>query len=193
MMISLGWSLAILITCLPITWQFLPQHTRRKKFVIDLIFTASSFSFTLIAGLLLFIFYHKIVKTVREKIESFPESQHRSKSPGVKVCILSTIVFFICWIPYTITEILIQSNVRIPDEIIDTSYFILLLGPCVDPLLYAYYREDFRNHLLQCFVRMWISVMNHIRRNDSIKHPGKQQTIKGKHKEMVLISKSGNR
>ena len=158
MIILTGWFLAILITLLPLTWQFVPSLTEQKKQLINVIYAGTIFSFTLLCGLLLFIFYRKIVQTVRTKV-LFHKPQKPSNSAGVNVCIISTTVFFVSWIIYSITEILLQCEINIPEEIVDGSYFVLMIGPCLDPVLYAYYRRDFRGCLSVWWQEKWTPLM----------------------------------
>lgn len=153
--IAAGWSLAIFLTILPIFWAMIPTLFPKTKYLINIIFTGSMFSLTLFVGILLFVFYQRIIAIVRSKV---PANERRST--GIKVCILSTILFFVCWIPSTITEILIQTKISVPHLIGDISYFVLMLGPALDPVLYAYYRKDFRGCLLEWWKEKLLSLQN---------------------------------
>lgn len=148
LIIAIGWFITIALVCLPILWAFeevIPSGTGQT---LNMVYTGILFSLTILAGLLLASSYYTIVVTIRKKVR---ETRDQPSNPaGIKVCIISSIIFFISWIPYTAVEIMLQSKVtfRNMHAMMDAAYFILILSPCLDPLLYAYYRRDFRSCLV---------------------------------------------
>ena len=150
--IALGWSISISTTVIPLIWQVGLSDkivSQQSKFLINLIYSGFLFGLTILAGLLLLASYYKIVKTISRKTRSTRE--RRSNPAGVRVCIISTALFFVSWVQYSVVEILLQSNIMISSELMDGTYFIFMLSPCMDPMLYAYYRHDFR----RCLVSWW--------------------------------------
>ena len=116
------------------------------------------FAFVLFIGVILAIVYCTIVRIVYDKLSATKE---RNQNPnGTKVCIIITIVYFVCWIPTSIIEVLLHLNFAIPFHFYNTSYFILLLNPLLNPLFYAYYRHDFRCEFAALRRRQWNIVKN---------------------------------
>ncbi|XP_065673472.1 D(2) dopamine receptor A [Hydra vulgaris] len=138
-----GWIITLGVTLVPFAWilNFIPT----PESDINKTYTVVVFSVVIIIGGIIFYFYFKIVQMVRQKLK---ESQEKAKNPaGIKVCIIVAITFFVCWIPTFILELLLQNNAKVIPEASYASYSILLLNPCLDPLMYAYYRKDFRKVL----------------------------------------------
>lgn len=144
MFIAGCWALAVLLSCLPLTWMFMKDH--RTGEWINVIYAIILFSFTIVAAIVLTIFYCDIVRIIRRQQS---KEGSGSSSRGVMVCIISSLVFAISWIPYTAVEILYQHSVQVSIITGDVAYFILLLSPCVDPIIYAYYRKDVRGQIVR--------------------------------------------
>lgn len=156
MVLLLSWLTTFLLILVPFTWK---QNINEATF--ELVYMETIFSFIVIVGIFLGICYYTIVRVIKEKLE---EAKEKSSNPaGIKVCILITISFFICWAPMSITENLLRFCVFSPLQIMDAmnaSYFILLLNPLLDPLMYAYYRRDFRKELSAWRNRQWKFIKN---------------------------------
>ena len=143
MIISCGWVLTLAITLVPFAWMLNCKKTTELE--INKTFTIVMFSIVITIGVIIFYFYYKVVRIVRQKLR---ESREKAKNPaGVKVCVVVAVTFFVCWVPTFIFELLLQHNAKVVPEASYASYAILLLNPCLDPLMYAYYRRDFRKLL----------------------------------------------
>lgn len=144
LVVIIGWVVAITLTCIPTLWMHKPLEQNYRS---NIIYTIVLFAMTILTGFLLFLLYFTIIQTIRRKIRATKE-ESPNKS-GIKVCVISVVSFFISWLPYVVIEILLQCNVYFEGlfQMMDATYFILLLNPCINPFLYAYYRQDFRNAL----------------------------------------------
>ena len=147
--IMIAWITTIVLTTLPFSWITLLEGNPISH-TINMVFSGVLFTLTITAGIGLSLSYYIIVSTIRSKMKSAKEAP--SNPAGVKVCIISSIIFFISWLPYAFVEMYLQQATSQPPmffyTIMDIAYFILLLSPCFDPLLYAYYRRDFRSCLV---------------------------------------------
>lgn len=152
--IVIGWLTTLVLTLLPLSWAVNDSIHWKKKAEINLRYVVTLFVLVLVIGVLLGMSYYQIVRMVQSKLK---EVKEKATNPaGIKVCILVAISFFICWIPTCITELLIASANRVPVKaVMNTVYFIFLLNPCLDPIMYAYYRRDFRQELAEWRKRRW--------------------------------------
>ena len=106
------------------------------------------------------VVYSRIVRTVGKKLQRGRAKRGKQvQRAGVKVCIACTLVYFTSWLQYCAVEILLQHHIHLSNELMDASYFLLMLSPCLDCLLYAYYRQEFRN----CLFNKWKEVRTSLR------------------------------
>ena len=154
--IFVAWFFTFLFVAAPFSWELSKSMDYPLKMKVNLSYIISLFVLVFLIGLLLGVAYFKIVRTIQSKLKEIKGSP--SNTTGIKVCILVAISFFLCWIPTCITEILMQKNARISQAWMNTAYFILLMNPCLDPIMYAYYRRDFRQELSQWRQRRWKGV-----------------------------------
>ena len=159
--IMTAWVTTIVLTTLPFSWITSLKGNPIAN-TINMAFSGVLFTLTIAAGIGLSLSYYIIVSTVRSKMKLSREPP--SNPAGVKVCIISSIIFFISWLPYVVVEMYMQQGFELTSyfyTIMDAAYFVLLLSPCFDPLLYAYYRRDFRNCLLLVYRRnfSWLGVL----------------------------------
>lgn len=152
LIILVTWLFTITLTCLPLSWMFSPSTWAGT---VNVTYSAILFSAAVIAGICLAVSYYKIVSTIIVKMRAAKEAP--SNPAGVKVCIISSVIFFVSWIPYFVLEMYLQYADPHIDvtvgTLMDIAYFVLLLSPCLDPILYAYYRRDFRGSAVQYFRR----------------------------------------
>lgn len=148
--ILLGWLTTLLLTLVPFAWAANDSLDFNKKMKINFVFVVVLFSAIILIGIMLGVLYYRIVRTAQSKLKATNETS--SNPAGIKVCILVAISFFVCWIPTCVAESLIQSRIHVTKPIMNTVYFFLLINPCLDPIMYAYYRRDFR-HELGCWMR----------------------------------------
>ncbi|XP_057296592.1 adenosine receptor A3-like isoform X2 [Hydractinia symbiolongicarpus] len=154
--ITLGWITTLFMTLLPFTWSLSTSIDPKVGVKINLYFSEALFALVFLIGVLLGIIYYTIVKLIQEKLRT---SNEKSSNPaGIKVCIMVAISFFLCWIPTCIVELLVQYNVNLPHQVVNASYSIMLINPCLDPIMYAYYRRDFRRELASWRQRQWKSI-----------------------------------
>ena len=157
----LGWFLSIMITVLPAFWQFNNSINISTKQTINLIYATLLFGCTILAGMFMMVVYWCIVRTVGKKLQrgAGGAAGKQVGRAGVKVCIVCTVVYFTSWLQYCAVEILLQHHIHLPGELMDASYFLLMLSPCLDCVLYAYYRQEFRN----CLLNKWKEVRTTLR------------------------------
>ncbi|XP_065673549.1 histamine H2 receptor [Hydra vulgaris] len=149
-MIILGWMFAFFLTLIPFFWMLDTNMARNRKQKINIIFSIVVFSCIVLNGLLIGGIYYKIIQIARWQLQKEINRKVRC-TKGIKVCILVAISYFVCWIPTAVTEVLYQNNPNIPREVLLTTYFLLLLNPCFDPLMYGCYRKDYRKELCTLF------------------------------------------
>ena len=89
------------------------------------------------------MFCIKIVSLVKQKLTG----AKAANPAGIKVCIMVAISFFVCWIPISVIEIMLQSEVDVNPFVLFVSYCVLLFNPCFDPIFYAYYGRYNRKEL----------------------------------------------
>lgn len=100
-------------------------------------------------------------------ITLYKSQKSQAKKGAIRLALLVTLVFCICWLPYNIT-LLISSMVDL--EIISDCQVYMLLDPvlyvteslgishcCLNPFLYAFVGVRFRNELLQLLCRLGCS------------------------------------
>lgn len=154
--IIFGWSISIFICLLPIFWQFNHSIDLETKFYINIAYAATLFFSTILAGMFMAVAYIFILKTIRLKVN---QMGMKSANPvGITVCIISTSLYFVSWIQYCVVELLLQYGKIRSKAVIDASYFIFMLSPCLDSVLYAYYRRDFRRCLMSRWKEQWVSL-----------------------------------
>ncbi|XP_065673346.1 D(1C) dopamine receptor-like [Hydra vulgaris] len=150
MIIILAWLLALLLTLIPFIWMFDGKMLSAQKIRTNIIFSITVFSCIILNGWLIGSMYYRIVKIVQWQLQKRINNKRRNTA-GIKVCIMVAISYFICWIPTAVIEVLYQYIVYIPLEVSSIAYFLLLLNPCLDPLMYGYYRKDFRKEICRLF------------------------------------------
>ena len=143
--IIISWITTIVLSCIPIIWSFEDIIDEKTGTLINVVYTEILFTLTIVAGSLLAVFYYTIVQTIRSKVRQSKEPL--TNPAGIWVCIISSIIFVTSWIPYCIVEILLQHEINISLTVMDAAYFILMLNPCLNPVIYAYYRRDFRSSI----------------------------------------------
>ena len=193
--IIFGWLVTFVMTLLPFTWILNTSISVMEQNKIGLIFASTLFSLVLLIGMLLGLSYYRIVRIIQDKLRG---SKEKSSNPaGIKVCIMVAISFFICWIPISVVETLSQYGVVISNTIYNISYFILLMNPCLDPIMYAYYRKDFRHELAAWCRRQWepaksihnrLSVRSHNSRKESVYKNMKTFNNNGEVKKMMTVT-----
>ncbi|XP_066917930.1 adenosine receptor A2b-like [Clytia hemisphaerica] len=155
--IFVAWMWTFFCVCMPFAWQINPNIDPMARAKINLYYGITLFSMVLILGLLIGAAYFAIIRTIQSKMKGVKGPPSNKK--GIKVCVMVAISFFLCWIPTCITELIIVDQKVYPEAAwMNTAYFILLLNPCLDPLMYAYYRRDFRRELSLLRDRRWKSV-----------------------------------
>jgi len=155
-LIFVAWFFTFLFVVAPFSWQLNMNMDQSLKAKINLSYVISLFVLVFLIGLLLGLAYFKIVRTIQSKLKEIKGTP--SNTTGIKVCILVAISFFLCWIPTCITELIILTRNVFPNPVwMNTAYFILLMNPCLDPIMYAYYRRDFRHEVSQWRQRRWKS------------------------------------
>ncbi len=73
---------------------------------------------------------------------------------AVKLFAFIILIFIICWLPAIITNfmIAIDKTTLIPHFIFDISVYAFVANAIVNPLLFTFYKRDYRQALLQIFV-----------------------------------------
>ena len=133
------------------------------------IYSMVVYGFILLSGVLLVFFHLTVARTVKTKMRvdssrlcgsSVRTDSVRQRYPrGLKVCVLSCGLFFLCWVPSCVVELLLyfqgaSCSVTTMNILMDGAYFVLLLSPCLNPYLFAFYKTDFQNCLRALCTRM---------------------------------------
>ena len=148
--IILAWILTLFVTIIPFIWILDTKMTPAQKVDINIHFSIIVFTWIVLNGVLIGGMYYRIIKIVRNQLRRGINKKSRNTA-GIKVCVMVAVSYFVCWIPTSVTEVLFQYGTQIPHEIPLITYIILLLNPCLDPLLYGYYRKDFRKEIYLIF------------------------------------------
>lgn len=159
LIILVSWLWTLLCVCAPIGWQLNTSIDVGLAYKLNLAYGISLFSLVMLLGLAIGVGYAMIVHTIQIKMREMRGpggGGGPTNTTGIKVCIMVAISFFLCWIPTSVTELIIVHKKIYPGPIwMNTSYFILLMNPLLDPLMYAYYRRDFRSHVSEWRQRRW--------------------------------------
>lgn len=177
--ILIGWIITFILVLLPFTWNNLA--TDIQIYFIGLVYTEINFTFIAVIGVGLGICYYTIVKLVKSKLA---DSGEKSSNPaGIKVCVLVAISFFVSWIPTCIVENLMYFQQNVPYEVMNASYFIMLMNPLLDPIMYAYYRRDFRGELSNYMNKRWSFLKSLLPRKENNNNNNNKRQNKFKLKE----------
>jgi len=185
--ILIGWIFTFILVLLPFTWNNLATDMS-LIFFIGFVYMEINFTFIAVIGVGLGICYYTIVKLVKSKLA---DSGEKSSNPaGIKVCVLVAISFFVSWIPTCIVENLMYFQQKVPYEVMNASYFIMLMNPLLDPIMYAYYRRDFRGELSNYMTKRWSFLKNLLPRkeNNNNNNNKRQNRFKLKEKSRLFNS-----
>ena len=152
--ILVAWLWTLCCVCAPLGWQLNSSIEPKLPPKLNLAYGITLFSLVMLLGLVIGIGYLMIVLTIHAKMKEMKGAP--TNTTGIKVCIMVAISFFLCWIPTAVTELIIVDQKVYPSPAwMNTAYFIMLMNPLLDPLMYAYYRRDFRSHVSKWRQRRW--------------------------------------
>lgn len=155
--IFVAWLFTLCCVCAPLNWQINTNIEPSFAAKLNLAYGITLFSLVMFVGLVIGIGYLMIVLTIRAKMKDMKGVP--TNTTGIKVCIMVAISFFLCWIPTAVIELIIVDQKVYPSPVwMNSAYFIMLLNPLLDPLMYAYYRRDFRSQLSKWRQRRWRSI-----------------------------------
>ncbi|KAK3708615.1 hypothetical protein QZH41_000865 [Actinostola sp. cb2023] len=157
--LCLVWFLPVATGLLRTTWTFSDLDEKKKKemdrsYNIFLIFV-----FVLMPIFAVFIVNIMIMLTIQKhKQRVAPQERSRSetsdserrervrKRKGTMSCVLVVLVFFVCWLPRIVYNLffLAQAPQLASSTYIKTSMFFLLFQSSVNPFIYSFYRQEFR-------------------------------------------------
>lgn len=168
------WTLPIVLALLRNAW----QHTTsvEESLHIDRMYsTVLIFAFVVVPVVIMIIVNILIIKAIRKQRQtedSFAEqssrngdgdnldgegqfTERRRKHKGTISCILIVLIFIVCWIPrafYNFSHVFGRPDLVSP-LLVKLSLFFLFLQSSVNPLIYSFYREDFRRAFFDLFSR----------------------------------------
>ena len=155
--IFVSWLSTLCCVCAPIGWQLSTSIEPKLAAKLNLAYGITLFSLVMFLGLMIGGGYLMIVLTIHAKMKEMKGTP--TNKTGIKVCIMVAISFFLCWIPTAVTELIIVDRKVYPGPAwMNTAYFIMLMNPLLDPLMYAYYRRDFRSQVSRWRQRRWKSI-----------------------------------
>ena len=153
--IAVCWLVAIVISLLPIFWEANPEILIHKVYIfIELVL------FILAPYVFVFVAYYRIFKSLREHTKLLQEANistsRRDEARRVsaeakvaKVFLVLVLMFVLCWLPiiYMTAVTAVSKFHLIPEPLTKVSLITLALSSLVNPLLYSFMKEDFRNAL----------------------------------------------
>ena len=168
----LVWTVPILLALLRNAW----QHTAsaEESLHIDRIYsTVLIFAFVVVPVMIMITVNSMIMQAIRKQYQSednFAElssrnsdgydldgerkfSEKRPKHKGTVSCVLIVLIFIICWIPrafYNFSHVFGRPDLVSP-LLGKLSLFFLFLQSSVNPLIYSFYRKDFRQAFFDLF------------------------------------------
>lgn len=169
----LVWTIPIALALLRNCW----QHTTsvEESLRIDRIYgTVLIFAFVAVPVVIMIIVNSMIIKAIRQQRtteDSFNElsnshsddldsrkqnsvEKHRANK-GTISCVLVVSIFIVCWIPrafYNFSAVFGRPDLVSP-LLVKLSLLFLFLQSSVNPFIYSFYRDDFRQALLDLFSR----------------------------------------
>jgi len=160
--LSLVWSLPVLTGLIRTTWTFASHLTELEKKHMDRSFNIFLvFVFVLIPIFGVFFVNMMIMHTINkhnhnnrvgprdvshsETSESTRQERVR-KRKGTMACVLVVVVFFICWLPRIVYNFFYLAKVPqlASATFVKISMFFLLFQSSLNPLIYSFYRTEFR-------------------------------------------------
>eukprot|EP00795_Rhopilema_esculentum_P001826 gene1826-16316_t len=150
---------ALLIVMLLICKFVAPGFTSYVLFAMAIVFV-------IIPGILMAFAYSKIFMEAKKQIKQvaslqvYDASQEREKAKQrkaehkvAKTCALLVFIFFVCWIPTCIEQILDLANVPIPTVYTDIAIILMIANSAVNPFFYGLTKQDFREKIKTIFGR----------------------------------------
>lgn len=172
--LTLVWCIPISTALMRMTWTF-ADITKEEKAIIDRSFNIYLvFAFVLLPITGIFIVNLMIMYTIHKHnnrvAPRHQASQSRSgsetseterrervrKKRGTMSCVLVVLVFFLCWLPRIVYNFffLAKTTHLATMPFIKISMFFLLLQSTMNPFIYSFYRQEFRQAALQVLQKL---------------------------------------
>jgi len=160
-MLLTAWIVAVAFSLLPLCWNTdhtLPIH-QGYIFVEILVFVFIPYLLIFIAYCLIFTKLREHFKLLKETNVSIPRREQTrrlaTEAKIAKVCLILIATFVLCWLPIIyMTSATAVGRFEIVPVILQTvSKFTLALSSLINPLLYSFKKEDFRNALKKVLKR----------------------------------------
>jgi len=160
-MLLTAWIVAVAFSLLPLCWNTdhnLSIH-QAYIFVEIVVFIFIPYLLIFIAYCLIFTKLREHFKLLRETNVSIPRREQTrrlaTEAKIAKVCLILIATFVLCWLPIIyMTSATAVGRFEIVPVILQTvSKFTLALSSLINPLLYSFKKEDFRNALKKAFTR----------------------------------------
>lgn len=174
--LALVWSIPLLLAIIPLLWEF---KTKEVKELMSRIYTGVLVFLVTVCAVFVSWAYVRIFGATRRQVKKMVEMsgmavigegrEHEEDSgrnfsrklsyhiaveiKAAKVFALVGLTFAICWLPLIIINIFEFSGNgdKIPSELLAISLFSLVINALVDPLIYSFYKSDFRRALKKFF------------------------------------------
>ncbi|XP_031571641.1 D(1)-like dopamine receptor [Actinia tenebrosa] len=165
--LALVWCTPVITALTRMTWTFSDIPSERKTFIDRSFNIFLIFVFVLLPITGIFIVNLMIMYTIQKHNRVAPRhqaSQSRShsetseserrervrKKRGTMSCVLVVFVFFACWLPRIVYNFffLAKTPHLATTPFIKVSMFFLLLQSTVNPIIYSFYRQEFRQAAL---------------------------------------------
>ncbi|XP_014830013.1 PREDICTED: C-C chemokine receptor type 3-like isoform X5 [Poecilia mexicana] len=136
---------------------------KRSGFYIQL------FVFLILPLAIIIFCYARIVVTIKK-------SRSASKFHAVRMIFMIVVLFFICWIPFNIVELLhyeLESLLSCEDKkklgyALHVTRNMAYIYFCISPMFYTFVGKKFQNHFKQLLVKCFPSLRDHISFNTDI-------------------------
>ena len=156
-----AWIVVVAFSLLPLCWntdQTLPIH-QAYIFVEIMVFIFIPYMLIFMAYWLIFTKLREHFKLLKETNVSIPRREQTrrlaTEAKVAKVCLILIAAFALCWLPIIyMTSATAVGRFEIVPVILQTiSKFTLAFSSLINPLLYSFKKDDFRNTLNKVFNR----------------------------------------
>lgn len=160
-MLLIVWIVVVAFSLVPLCWntdQTLPIH-QGYIFVEIIVFIFIPYMLICIAYCLIFTKLREHFKLLKETNVSIPRREQTGRlateAKVAKVCLILIAAFVLCWLPIIyMTSATAVGRFEIVPVILQTvSKFTLALSSLINPLLYSFKKDDFRNALKKIVTR----------------------------------------
>ncbi|EDO48709.1 predicted protein [Nematostella vectensis] len=160
----LVWFLPVLTGLVRLSWLFTEMPDNRRKEIDRNLNIFLIFAFVLIPAIGIFVVNLMIMITIKshksrinpavpsngETSDSERQRERIKKRKGTMSCVLVVLVFITCWLPrifYNFFYLAKRPDLASP-IFIKVSMFFVIFQSTVNPFIYSFYRQEFRQYLL---------------------------------------------